>query len=197
MNKNATNDLTDKKLTTQKAIRDLIILIVAFALVAATAFYLGRTYFERWPILGSSMEPNIHNNDNAIVVKTTKFDYDDVIIFRTTTESRDTFSGKYLIKRVIGKPGDTIETVFSEEDNAWHIYRNGEIVSEEHIKEPIYEPSYIAFEEVVPEGCYFVLGDNRNNSHDSHIKGFYAEETEIVGKAFIRYKSITDFSFLK
>lgn len=193
---NNNGDALNKKLATQKAIRDFIILVFVFALVAATAFYLGRTYFESWPIIGTSMEPTIHNDDRVILVKTKKIDYDDVVIFKTTLDNKDNFSGKYLIKRVVGKPGDVIETVFSESDNAWHVYRNGEIVDESHIREAIYSNTYTAFTETVPEGKYFILGDNRNNSHDSHIAGFYAEEADIVGKVFVRYKSLTDFSFL-
>ena len=193
---NPNEEVLNKKLTTQKAIRDFIILLLVFALVAATAFYLGRTFFESWPIVGSSMERTIHNGDRVIIVKTNNVDYDDIIIFRTSLENQDNFSGKCLIKRVIGKPGDKIETKFSSTDNAWHVYRNDEIVDESHIREAINSYSYTAFCEVVPAGHYFVLGDNRNNSHDSHIEGFFADEKEIVGKALVRYKSITDFSFL-
>ena len=189
------NEALNKKLATQKAVRDFIILLFVFALVAATAFYLGRTFFESWPIVGTSMEPTIHNDDRVIVVKTKNIDYNDVIIFKTSLDNQDNFSGKYLIKRIVGKPGDLIETIYSDTDNAWHIYRNGEIVDESHIREGIRSSTYTAFSETVPEGKYFILGDNRNNSHDSHIPGFYAEESEVVGKVIVRYKSLTDFSF--
>lgn len=195
---NDNEEALDKKIATQKALRDFIILLVVFALVAATAFYLGRTFFESWPIIGSSMEPNIHDGDKVIIVKTQNVDYDDIIIFRTHIESKDNFSGKCLIKRVIGKPGDTIKIAYSTSDRVWHVYRNGELLDESHIKEAMDKYSYDdTFEEEVPEGCYFVLGDNRNNSHDSHFRDFFAEEDEIIGKAFVRYKSLTDFSFLK
>ena len=188
------DDVLNKKLATQKIIRDTIILLLVFALVAATAFYLGRTYFESWPIKGNSMEPNIHTDDRVLLVKTKKLDYEDIIIFKSDVDSTDSFSGKYLIKRVIGKPGDVMETRYEDAIKGWKVYRNGEIVDDSYIRETIYD--YTAFKEVVPEGHYFILGDNRNNSHDSHIAGFYANEAEIVGKVLARYKSIFDFSFL-
>lgn len=188
------DELLNKKLATQKFIRDAIILLLVFALVAATAFYLGRTYFESWPIKGSSMEPNIHNEDRVLLVKTKKLNYEDIIIFHSDVDSTDSFSGRYLIKRVIGKPGDVMEMRYEDAISGWKVYRNGEVVNDSYIKETIYE--YTAFTEVVPEGHYFILGDNRNNSHDSHIAGFYAEEDKIVGKVLARYKGIFDFSFL-
>ena len=188
------DEILDKKLATQKAIRDAIILLLVFALVAATAFYLGRTYFESWPISGTSMEPNIHNDDRVLLVKTKKLNYEDIIIFHTDVESTDSFSERYLIKRVIGKPGDVMEMRYEDAVSGWKVYRNGEVVNDDYIKETIRH--YTAFTETVPEGHYFVLGDNRNNSHDSHIAGFYADEKEIVGKVLARYKGIFDFSFL-
>ena len=188
------DEMLDKKLATQKAIRDFVILLLVFAVVAASAFYVGRTYFESWPIVGSSMEPNIHNNDRVLLVKTKKLNYEDIIIFRTDLDNQDNFSGKYLIKRVIGKPGDVIEMRYVDAVSGWKVYRNGECVNDDYINETITD--YTAFTETVPEGHYFILGDNRNNSHDSHIAGFYADENEIVGKVLARYKSVFDFSFL-
>ena len=188
------DELLNKKIATQKALRDFIILLLVFALVAATAFYVGRTYFESWPIKGTSMEPNIHNNDRVLLVKTKNLNYDDIIIFKSDVDSTDSFSGRYLIKRVIGKPGDVMETRYVDAVSGWKVYRNGECVNDDYINETITD--YTAFTETVPEGHYFILGDNRNNSHDSHIAGFYADENEIVGKVLARYKSVFDFSFL-
>ena len=188
------DELLNKKIATQKAVRDFIILLLVFALVAATAFYLGRTYFESWPIKGTSMEPNIHDKDRVLLVKTKKLDYEDIIIFKTDLDNKDNFSGKYLIKRIVGKPGDVMEMRYVDAVSGWKVYRNGEVVNDSYIRETITE--YTAFTEVVPEGHYFILGDNRNNSHDSHIAGFYADENEVVGKVLARYKGFFDFSFL-
>lgn len=66
--------------------------------------------------------------------------------------------------------------------------------------QPLYEP-YIAASPtyggdwVVPEDQYFVLGDNRNNSSDSHLWGFVPEE-DIVGRALLIYWPLSEFSLL-
>ncbi len=57
------------------------------------------------------------------------------------------------------------------------------------------EPNYIYGPIIVPEETYFVMGDNRNNSNDSHCWGVLPREN-IIGKAFIRYWPLNDFGRL-
>lgn len=90
------------------------------------------------------------------------------------------------IKRVIGLPGDEVRI------------ENG-IVSVNN--QPLYEPYQAEMPNysgtwVVPEGEYFVLGDNRNNSSDSHLWGFVPSE-DIVGRALLIYFPFTDFALLR
>lgn len=67
---------------------------------------------------------------------------------------------QYFVKRIVGLPGDTVAV--------WNgmLYVNGEVVEEDYID---YPPYYSMAETVVEEGHYFVLGDNRAVSNDSHI----------------------------
>ena len=82
-----------------------------------------------------------------------------------------------LIKRIIGIPGDEIEI------HAGELIRNGISVNEPWLSEPItYEMNKI----VVPEKSVWVLGDNRNNSLDSHLWGTLPEKN-IIGTAIFRY----------
>ncbi len=182
-------------LAVKKKLRNFIILLVVFCLALGIFFYLGNSFLEAWPIIGTSMESTIHNGDKVLLVKTKKVDYDDIIIFQIDTGNSDTFQGKHLIKRVIGKEGDLISIRYSATDCVYHVYRNGEIVDESHINAPMLS-TYSPMEVTVPEGKLFVLGDNRNISHDSHIAGFFADVDNIVGKVFVRYTAITDMEFV-
>lgn len=105
----------------------------------------------------------------------------DVVIFHAPTEP-----GKDYIKRLIGLPGDHIEIKDSQ------LYINGEAVEEPWLHEAIeYEGEWD-----VPEGQYFVLGDNRNHSSDSHVWGCVPREN-LIGNAFFRYWPLNHISVIK
>lgn len=118
---------------------------------------------------GDSMYPTLHNNDVMILDKLSyknkgikRFD---IVVIREGEES--------IIKRVIGLPGDLIEY----KNN--YLYVNGKFVEEKfkHKKTLDYESV-----KKVPEGMYFVLGDNRLNSTDSRILGFIPKQ-DVLGHA--------------
>ena len=91
----------------------------------------------------------------------------DIVVFRTP-------DGEYLVKRVIGLPGETVTIVRGQ------VYINGRPLREPYLKErPIVE---WPFQIRVPEGTVFVLGDNRNYSDDSRDFGPVPVET-ILGRA--------------
>jgi signal peptidase I len=91
-------------------------------------------------------------------------------------ESNDS-DKKNWIKRIIGEEGDTLEY------KNGRVYRNGEELVEDYIKEEMTFP----FETiVVPENHVFVMGDNRNGSRDSREIGPVPNEN-IVGKVFLRF----------
>lgn len=89
------------------------------------------------------------------------------------------------IKRLIGRPGDTVRV----EDGI--VYVNDQPLYEPYIAQP---PNYSGTW-IVPEGMVFVLGDNRNNSSDSHLWGFIPEG-DIVGKALFIYWPLDQITFL-
>ena len=96
----------------------------------------------------------------------------DIIVFRYPKEpSRD------FIKRVIAVPGDTVEI------RGGRVYVNGAALREDYTAAA---PNYQVPAELVPPGNYFVLGDNRNNSSDSHIWGLVPDEN-IIGRAWLSY----------
>jgi signal peptidase I len=134
-------------------------------------------------IPSGSMEPTLQVNDRLIIEKISYHfnppERGDIIVFWPTDklkeqqpDLRDAF-----IKRVIGLPGDQVEI----RDN--QVFINGEMLSEDYIAAP---PEYEWGPDVVPEDSYLVLGDNRNNSFDSHYWGFVPRDN-IIGKAVVRF----------
>ena len=95
---------------------------------------------------------------------------------------------KYLIKRVIGLPGDYV----SIKDNK--VYINGKYYKENYLKDidtPNFELTNLGYTKV-PENMYFVLGDNRDNSLDSRKIGL-VNKADIIGEIAIRFWPINKF----
>ena len=180
----------------KKTIRNIIILILVCLIVAGGAFWFSRTFLIVFPIDGSSMENTLHNGDNVVLFKIHNVKYDNVVVF-VKPDWIEGETTKYYVKRVIGLPGDHIEIKYDAEEGLFHVYRNGSILDESHIKEPVNE-FYNEVSVDVPEGKFFFLGDNRMHSNDSHTLGgtYLGTITDIVGIAFVRYTGWTDISFL-
>jgi signal peptidase I len=165
----------------------LIGLAVVIALVVK-AFLVQAFY-----IPTGSMEPTLAVNDRVLVNKLAYRLGDpergDIIVFDAPPSAR-TDDVQELIKRVIGLPGETIQSTDGR------IYIDGQLLEEPYLtdehRENLGEPIPPTF---IPEGHYFVMGDNRPNSQDSRFFGVISEDA-IVGRAFIRIWPIPDFGFL-
>jgi signal peptidase I len=157
-------------------------------MVMGASFYVSRNLLVVYPVEGSSMEPTLHSKDNVLLFRSSKLKYDNIIVFYVPSENR------YLVKRVIGLAGDEISIKYDYDKDCYHVYRNGEMVQEDYIDEPM-KGSYETMALTVPDGKIFYLGDNRNNSDDSHLNGKLAEVAEVEGVAFIKYKGYK-FKFL-
>jgi signal peptidase I len=162
--------------------------VIVGALVVALVI---KTFlFQAFYIPSASMEPTLGKGDRVLVNKVSYKLHDvhrgDVVVFEIPKASIGDDGIKDLIKRVIGLPGDTIES------------RDGAVyINERRLDEPYLPPdtktgdpanaSNPSIErQVVPEGTVFVMGDNRGNSHDSR----YADRgpipiDSIVGRAFV------------
>lgn len=160
--------------------------IIDIAVVAVIALFVWKFVGYGVWITSGSMIPTLQIKDRLIVTRVhnpQNLQHGDIILFKN-----DEFGDEILIKRLIGLPGDKIEIKNGV------VYRNGEKLEEDYVKNN--EKFNQTYE--VPEGKYFVLGDNRANSDDSRYWKYpYVDESKIEGKARIKYYPIKDFEILK
>ena len=148
----------------------------------------------RWQILeprwipSGSMIPTLQIQDKILIEKIspklfkvfkTKIERGAIVVFRPPEQliNAGYNDNSALIKRVIGISGDEIEV------SQGNLYRNGKKVDESWLNEPIaYEMESVT----VPKDSLWVLGDNRNNSLDSHLWGALPKE-KLIGTAVFRY----------
>jgi signal peptidase I len=150
--------------------------IIAPVLLGIAVFALFHVTIGSFKVYGSSMLPTIEEGEYIIVSKTAYFLGEprrgDIIVFGSPQDPKTD-----LIKRIIALPGDTVEI---RDDK---VSVNGTALTEPYIFD---SPHYLMMPEEIPADHYFVLGDNRNNSSDSH-RGWTVPRDNIVGKAWITY----------
>lgn len=155
--------------------------IKTIATAAILAFGIRAFVAEARYIPSSSMEPTLQVNDRLIIEKISYHFQEpkrgDVVVFNPTKALQEKDFRDAFIKRVIGLPGETIEVKTGK------VYVDGQAIKEKYISE---DPNYDYGPVTVPERQYLVLGDNRNNSYDSHYWGHVPKE-KIIGKAFVRF----------
>ncbi len=156
-------------------IRDIGIAIVIAAVVL--------TFFKPIIIQQESMQPTFYSDDYVIVSKQSyklfgEVQHEDVIVFKSALTDLDG-NEKYLIKRIIGLPGDTIEI------KDGYVIRNGVTIDEPYVSEAGLSGEMQPI--IVEEGKLFVMGDNRLVSQDSRSSQIgQIEQESILGKVVIR-----------
>lgn len=164
-------------------VKELVNLLVYILAVMLLCWLILTFVGQRTEVSGNSMNDTLTDGDSLWINKFTYlFDEPeryDIVVFPAKDDD-----DKYYIKRIIGLPG---ETVWIGEDGL--VYIDGEpLEGDTYGKELIDETrrGIAATEITVPENCYFVLGDNRNNSRDSRVIGCISDG-DIIGKAVFRF----------
>jgi signal peptidase I len=182
-------------LTVLKGIGAFFIDTIQTILLAASVFLVIYIFlFRPFQVSGESMDPTFKDREyiltNLISLRFEDPKPGDVIVFKAPTDEN-----KDYIKRVLAVAGDVIRV------DGGVVYINDQQVDESKYLDNSVYTSGGAFlqdgeEIVIPEGHYFVMGDNRPYSSDSREWGFL-KRNEIIGKSFFVYWTIHEFRLIK
>ena len=174
----------DPELSQPKGHRSVLVDILETLILAIILFLGINLVSARILVDGASMEPTLATGERVIVNRLSyRFgtpQIGDIIVFHFPRNPSEEY-----IKRVIGLPGDTVQV------KSGSVYVNGQLLNESYID---VKTNYTGTWQV-PEGQLFVLGDNRNNSSDSHDWGTVPMDY-VVGKAILVYWPPTDWGLI-
>ena len=146
----------------------------ALVIAAAVAGLVLTRVYALIEVDGNSMEPTLSDGEILFLRRTKEVGAGDIAGFY--------YEGKILLKRVIGMPGDEIEI-----GTDGNVSVNGQPLEEPYLREKSLEKCQLEFPVTVPEGTFFVLGDNRAVSVDSRdLSVGYVRKDQVVGRAVIK-----------
>ena len=173
----------------------IISFAISFTILALFLVFVGKPF----TVSGQSMYPTLHDSDRMFMSKLGDIKRFDIVVLQAPDQDKE------YIKRVIGIPGDTIEVKDGK------LYINGQVVDQPFINTELLMNKTVYIDDFtlqeltgelkVPEGKYFVMGDNRGVSKDSRMIGFI-ERSAIEGKAVFtiwplnRIGGQTNYSYL-
>jgi signal peptidase I len=179
-----------EKYIKNKVLREIVDWVIAFVF-AYIIFLVVRTFiFQNAKVDGTSMEPTLEHGDlvviNRLHYRLNEPEYNDIVAFPYAQDR----SKKY-IKRIIGMPNDVINIIDNE------VYVNDVLVPNEYSDDMTF-PQDLNLPATVPEGSYFVLGDNREVSSDSRYLdvGFIKRE-DLLGQVSFRFWPLDKIGTIK
>lgn len=155
--------------------------IVSVFVSALIVIFLVFTFVTRILVVsGQSMLPTLNDGDRvAISCIDRNYKYKDIVIVTQPNKLQH----QVLIKRVIAVAGQTVDI----DDEHGVVIVDGKPLKEDYTLEPTFSKGNMKYPAVVPEGCVFVMGDNRNNSSDSRITEVgFIDTRYIMGKVIFR-----------
>ena len=192
----------------EKKIVDDILEIIESTLLTVFVIVMVFTYLlHPVNVVGTSMEDTLNENDRIFMSTVyTGPHYKDIIVINNDKAyllddngkivERDIADSQFkecIIKRVIAEPGQTIELNAETHE----VIVDGKVLNEPYIKDPIQNEGSFKYPFKVPEGYYFVMGDNRLVSADSrHSDIGLIKKDQIYGRAVVRYSPIKEFKLL-
>jgi signal peptidase I len=162
--------------------------VLQTVLLVGILFFGVRMVLQNFRVEGPSMLPTLNSGQFLWVNKAAYFEWDgqyvfggpqrgDIAVLRSPASGED----YDLIKRIIGLPGDRLRIEHGK------VFINDQPLDEPYIRfHASYNYPADAEEVVVPNGQYFVLGDNRPNSRDSHF-GWFVPAENLIGRAWVSY----------
>jgi signal peptidase I len=169
---------------TKKMIKEILSWILVFVIAIAISQFVTRVIILQVKVPSGSMENTIMIDDKVVAFRLSYLfgnpQRGDIVVFPFPDNEKVDY-----IKRIMGLPGETIEG----KDGL--VYINGEPLEEPYVTEKLNE-DFGPYE--IPEGCYFMMGDNRNLSEDSRYwVNKFVERDKIRGKALFKYPGFTWF----
>ena len=173
--------------------------VIVFSVV--TALLLFTLFFRVCRVDGSSMRNTLFHSEMLITSNLAKVEAGDIVVFHQTSDVYERFN-EAIVKRVIATEGQTVRIEYA----TGNVYVDGVLLDEPYValldssgKEigywdqapsmPGFSYETGIFETTVPDGCYFVMGDNRNNSADSRsVQVGFVDTRRVLGKAVLRLK---------
>lgn len=136
---------------------------------------------------GTSMLPTYQSGDVVLFLKPGSVERLDVVFVHITNERTNHFTDEFMLKRVVGLPGDVLDIVQGR------LVLNGTVLEEPYINGPMLSTGLPCFSSVdcrtIPEGMIFVMGDNRNASIDSRSYGLVPSR-DVVGRAVFNVREV-------